>query len=96
MQRLPGAIFQQDNTQPQTARVSHDCLLTVSTLPWPAHPQICLQFSISGIIWVSELGTHEFERTRGAVTANIERNVSRHYTELVCLNARSYRIVHSW
>ncbi|GFT85145.1 uncharacterized protein TNCV_496161 [Trichonephila clavipes] len=39
--------------------------------------------------------SHEFERTRGKVTANIKRNVSRHHTELVCLNDRSYRIVHS-
>ncbi|GFT86468.1 transposable element Tcb1 transposase [Trichonephila clavipes] len=39
--------------------------------------------------------SHEFERTRGKVTANKERNVSRHYTELVCLNAGSYHIVHS-
>ncbi|GFW69792.1 transposable element Tcb1 transposase [Trichonephila clavipes] len=35
---------------------------------------------------------HEFERTTGKVTENMERNVSRHHTELVCLNARSYRI----
>ncbi|GFU76318.1 transposable element Tcb1 transposase [Trichonephila clavipes] len=41
--------------------------------------------------WASQ----EFERTRGKVTANMERNVSRHHTELVCPNARSYRIVHS-
>ncbi|GFV78170.1 transposable element Tcb2 transposase [Trichonephila clavipes] len=36
MQRLPGAIFQQDNARSHTARVSQDCLLTVTTLPWPA------------------------------------------------------------
>ncbi|GFV96805.1 transposable element Tcb2 transposase [Trichonephila clavipes] len=36
MQRLPGAIFQQDNARPHTARVSQDCLRTVTTLPWPA------------------------------------------------------------
>ncbi|GFX39574.1 transposable element Tcb1 transposase [Trichonephila clavipes] len=36
MQRLPGAIFQQDNIWPHTARVSQDCLRTVTTLPWPA------------------------------------------------------------
>ncbi|GFV93512.1 transposable element Tcb1 transposase [Trichonephila clavipes] len=36
MQRLPGAIFQQDNARPHTARVSQDCLCTVTTLPWPA------------------------------------------------------------
>ncbi|GFY19587.1 uncharacterized protein TNCV_4647591 [Trichonephila clavipes] len=36
IQRLPGAIFQQDNTRPHTARVSQDCLHTVTTLSWPA------------------------------------------------------------
>ncbi|GFX51517.1 transposable element Tcb2 transposase [Trichonephila clavipes] len=36
MQRLPGAIFQQDNAQPHTAGVSQDCLHTVTTLPWSA------------------------------------------------------------
>ncbi|GFW01184.1 transposable element Tcb1 transposase [Trichonephila clavipes] len=39
--------------------------------------------------------SHQFERTRGKVTANMKRNVSRHHIELLCLNARSYRIVHS-
>ncbi|GFX87553.1 transposable element Tcb2 transposase [Trichonephila clavipes] len=36
MQRLQGAIFQQDNVQPLTAMVSQDCVGTVTTLPWPA------------------------------------------------------------
>ncbi|GFV73521.1 transposable element Tcb1 transposase [Trichonephila clavipes] len=36
MQRLPGAIFQQDNSRPYTARVSQDYLRTVTTLPWHA------------------------------------------------------------
>ncbi|GFV14941.1 transposable element Tcb2 transposase [Trichonephila clavipes] len=36
MQRLSGAIFQQDNVRPHTARVSHDCIRTVITLPWHA------------------------------------------------------------
>ncbi|GFW99640.1 transposable element Tcb2 transposase [Trichonephila clavipes] len=36
MQRLPGAIFQQGNARPHTARVSQDCLRTVTTFPWPA------------------------------------------------------------
>ncbi|GFS79569.1 uncharacterized protein TNCV_2370651 [Trichonephila clavipes] len=56
---------------------------------------ICLQSSISGIIWDGELGIPRVERIRGKVTANMERNVSRHHTELVRLNARSYRITHS-
>ncbi|GFW08116.1 transposable element Tcb2 transposase [Trichonephila clavipes] len=38
MQRLPGAIFQQDNARPHTPRVSQDCLHTVTTFPWPARP----------------------------------------------------------
>ncbi|GFV37184.1 RNase H domain-containing protein [Trichonephila clavipes] len=42
MQRLPGAIFQQDNAWPHTARVSQDCLRTATTLPWPARsPYLC-------------------------------------------------------
>ncbi|GFU92906.1 transposable element Tcb2 transposase [Trichonephila clavipes] len=36
MQRLPGPIFHQNNAQPHTARLSQDCLCTVTTLPWPA------------------------------------------------------------
>ncbi|GFW94527.1 transposable element Tcb1 transposase [Trichonephila clavipes] len=36
MQRLPLAIFQQDNAQPHTTVVSQDCLCNVSTFPWPA------------------------------------------------------------
>ncbi|GFS84358.1 transposable element Tcb2 transposase [Trichonephila clavipes] len=33
---LPGAIFQQDNARPHTARVSQDFLRHFQTLPWPA------------------------------------------------------------
>ncbi|GFT84842.1 transposable element Tcb2 transposase [Trichonephila clavipes] len=36
MQRLAGAIFQQDNAWPYTERVSQDCLHTVTILPWTA------------------------------------------------------------
>ncbi|GFT97124.1 uncharacterized protein TNCV_3857911 [Trichonephila clavipes] len=75
------------------------CHKTVSTLLLPflglLDSQICLQLSISGIIWDGELGIPKFERTRGKVTSNMERNVSRHHTKLVCINARSYRIEHS-
>ncbi|GFV37899.1 uncharacterized protein TNCV_2663121 [Trichonephila clavipes] len=55
MQRLPGAIFQHDNARPHTTKVSQDCLRTVTTLPLPADPQICLQSSISEIIRDDEL-----------------------------------------
>ncbi|GBM11129.1 Transposable element Tcb2 transposase [Araneus ventricosus] len=33
---LPGAIFQQDNARPHTARVAQDFLSHAQTLPWPA------------------------------------------------------------
>ncbi|GFW89964.1 transposable element Tcb2 transposase [Trichonephila clavipes] len=33
---LPGAIFQQDNARPHTARVAQDILRHFQTLPWPA------------------------------------------------------------
>ncbi|GFY23946.1 transposable element Tcb1 transposase [Trichonephila clavipes] len=36
LQRILGAIFQQDNAQPHTARVSQDFLRTASSLPWPS------------------------------------------------------------
>ncbi|GFV37379.1 transposable element Tc1 transposase [Trichonephila clavipes] len=34
---LPGAIFQQDNARPHTARVAQDFLRHFQTIPWPAH-----------------------------------------------------------
>ncbi|GFX91989.1 hypothetical protein TNCV_5004531 [Trichonephila clavipes] len=34
--RCPGAIFQQDNARPHTARVAQDFLRHFPTLPWPA------------------------------------------------------------
>ncbi|GFW22464.1 transposable element Tcb1 transposase [Trichonephila clavipes] len=36
MQRLLGAIFQQNNAWPHMASVSQDCLPIVTTLPLPA------------------------------------------------------------
>ncbi|GFU04218.1 transposable element Tcb2 transposase [Trichonephila clavipes] len=33
---LPGAIFQQDNARPHTARVAQDFLRHFQTFPWPA------------------------------------------------------------
>ncbi|GFV63152.1 transposable element Tcb2 transposase [Trichonephila clavipes] len=38
---LPGAIFQQDNAGPHTARVAEDFLRHFQTLPWPAHMSLC-------------------------------------------------------
>ncbi|GFV56023.1 transposable element Tcb1 transposase [Trichonephila clavipes] len=73
-------------------RLSPHCYYPSLALPFPRF--------FSNRAYLRSFGTtswasHEFERTRGKVIANMERNVSRHHTELVCLNARSYRIVHS-
>ncbi|GFW67266.1 transposable element Tcb2 transposase [Trichonephila clavipes] len=56
IQRLPGSIFQQDNARPHMARMSQNS--TALLLPFLGLPdsQICLQSSISGIIWDHELG----------------------------------------
>ncbi|GFW83330.1 uncharacterized protein TNCV_2544281 [Trichonephila clavipes] len=94
IQRLPGAIFQQHNARPYTTRVSQDCLRTVTTFffacPIPRFVSNRAYLGSFGTVsWVS----HEFDRTRGKVTSKMERNVSKHHTELVCLNDRSYRIV---
>ncbi|GFW12477.1 transposable element Tcb2 transposase [Trichonephila clavipes] len=35
MQRLPRAIFQQDNARPHTTQASQESLRTLNTLPWP-------------------------------------------------------------
>ncbi|GFU98363.1 transposable element Tcb1 transposase [Trichonephila clavipes] len=95
MQRLRGTIFQQGNAQPHTARVSRDCLPTVTILLFCYFPHPIPRFVSNRAYLGSSWVFHEIERTRGNVTANMERNVSRHLTELVCLNTRSDRIVHS-
>ncbi|GFV88243.1 uncharacterized protein TNCV_4542891 [Trichonephila clavipes] len=70
--------------------MSQDCLRTVTTLPLVVSNRAYLR-----LFGTTSWASHEFERTIGKVTANTERNVSRHHTELVGINARSYRIVHS-
>ncbi|GFT76825.1 uncharacterized protein TNCV_1419531 [Trichonephila clavipes] len=73
------------------------CHKTVSTLLLPFLGLPDTRF-VSNQAYLVSVGiasweSHESERTRGKVTANLERNVSRHHTELVCLNARSHRIM---
>ncbi|GFY09660.1 uncharacterized protein TNCV_381551 [Trichonephila clavipes] len=97
IQRLLGAIFLQDNYRPHTTRVSQDWLRTVTTIPWPSRYLSNRAYlgSFGTVIWAF----HEFEQTRGKVTANMERNVSRHHTELVKQDiSSSWRqaSVHEW
>ncbi|GFT28305.1 uncharacterized protein TNCV_646251 [Trichonephila clavipes] len=88
-------IFLHDNARSHTARVSQDCFRNVTTFLWHARSP---DLSPIKHIYLEYFGTmswasHELERTRGKVTANMNRNVSRHHTELLFLNARSYHIV---
>ncbi|GFX98889.1 uncharacterized protein TNCV_1504651 [Trichonephila clavipes] len=90
-----GSQGQQNNVRPPTARVSQDCLhCYYPSLAFPI-PRFVSNRAYLGSFGMASWASLEFERTRGKVTANMERNVSRHHTELVCLNAQSYRIVHS-
>ncbi|GFU57934.1 HTH_Tnp_Tc3_2 domain-containing protein [Trichonephila clavipes] len=45
----PGAIYQQDNARPHTARLSQQCLQGYDVLPWPARsPDLLPMGSMSG------------------------------------------------
>ncbi|GFS70467.1 uncharacterized protein TNCV_2305491 [Trichonephila clavipes] len=94
MQRFPGAIFQLDNAWPHTARVSHNCLALLLTFLGLYVPKFVSNQAYMELFGMVSWVFHEFERTRGKVKANMERNVSIHHTELVCLKVRSYRIEH--
>ncbi|GFV41617.1 transposable element Tcb1 transposase [Trichonephila clavipes] len=73
-----------------------DCPRIVTILPWACPiPRFVSNRAYLGSFGMASWAFHEFELTRSKVTANMERNVSRHHTELVCLNARSHHIMHS-
>ncbi|GFX84090.1 transposable element Tcb1 transposase [Trichonephila clavipes] len=96
MQRLLGAIFSTrhcsaSHCKAVTRRSSH-CYYPSLACPIP---RFVSNRAYLGSFGMAIRAYHEFERTRGKVTANMERNVSRHHTELVCINAQSYHIVHS-
>ncbi|GFW55049.1 transposable element Tcb2 transposase [Trichonephila clavipes] len=95
MQRLPGAIFQTDNAQPNTARVSQDCFRTVNLLTWPAR---FLYLSPIEHIWDHLERRVGYPMSLNELEAKLQQIwneiFSRHHTKLVCLNAWSYRTVH--
>ncbi|GFT07841.1 transposable element Tcb2 transposase [Trichonephila clavipes] len=95
MQRLPGAIFLQDNARPHMARVSQDCPLIVTTLPWPSRSP---DLSLIKLIWDHlgrRVGHPPSLNKLEQCYSKYHLKISRHHTELVGLNARSYSIVHS-
>ncbi|GFT05127.1 transposable element Tcb1 transposase [Trichonephila clavipes] len=92
MQRLPGAIFQQDNAQPHTARVSQDCLCPITTLPWPFRSP---DLSAIEHIWdhfgrrVSR-ASHEFERLWNEMSQDSIQNLYASMLDCIssCIRAR--------
>ncbi|GFW41424.1 transposable element Tcb1 transposase [Trichonephila clavipes] len=93
-QHLPGAIFQQCSASygKGFARLSPHCYYPFLTC---SIPRFVLNRAYLGSLGTASWASHEFERTRGKVAANMEQNSAVHHTELVCLNALSYRIVYS-
>ncbi|GFV49654.1 transposable element Tcb2 transposase [Trichonephila clavipes] len=78
MQWLHGAIFQQDNARPHTARVSKDYLRIVTTLPWPARS---LNLSPIGHIW-----DHLGRRVGHPTSLNeLEKQHDKHKRPVTCL-----------
>ncbi|GFX48407.1 uncharacterized protein TNCV_4614031 [Trichonephila clavipes] len=86
-----------NKTMPGLTR--QECHKTVSALLLSflglPDPRFVSERAYLGSFGMASWASHEFERTRGKVTANMERYVSRHHSELVSLNARSYHIAHS-
>ncbi|GFV42722.1 transposable element Tcb1 transposase [Trichonephila clavipes] len=93
LQRLPGAIFLQDNAHGKgVTRPYQHCYYSFLACLIPRF--VSNRAYLGSFVMVS-WASHEFERTRGKVTANMERNFSRHHTALVFFNPQLYHIVHS-
>ncbi|GFU75528.1 uncharacterized protein TNCV_2862441 [Trichonephila clavipes] len=86
-----------NNARHHTARVSQDCLRTVTALPWPArYPDLSP---------VEPIGDHLGRRVGHPTCLNEldvrlqqiwnEMSQAKHHTDVVCINAQLYRIVHS-
>ncbi|GFX74537.1 DDE_3 domain-containing protein [Trichonephila clavipes] len=68
----PGAIYQQDNARPHTARLSQQCLQGYDVLPWPARSP-----DLSPIEHVCDALGRQLKPSRdtGELTAQMQRDV---------------------
>ncbi|GFW20816.1 transposable element Tcb1 transposase [Trichonephila clavipes] len=65
-------------------RLSPHCYYSSLACPFP---RVLSNRAYLRSFWMASWESHEFERTGDKVTANMERNISGHHTEIVCLNA---------
>ncbi|GFV29812.1 uncharacterized protein TNCV_1926371 [Trichonephila clavipes] len=65
----PGAIYQQDNARPHTARISQQCLQGYDVLPWPARSP---DLSPIEHVWTRWEGNCS-RRDTGELTAQMQR-----------------------
>ncbi|GFW55825.1 transposable element Tcb2 transposase [Trichonephila clavipes] len=66
----PGAIYQQDNARPHTARLSQQCLQGYDVLPWPARSP---DLSPRELVWDALGRQLQPSRDTGELTAQMQR-----------------------
>ncbi|GFX08627.1 uncharacterized protein TNCV_4171261 [Trichonephila clavipes] len=66
----PGAIYQQDNARPHTARLSQQCLQGYDVLPWPARSP---DLSLIDHVWDALGRQLQPSQDTGELTAQMQR-----------------------
>ncbi|GFW92554.1 uncharacterized protein TNCV_518711 [Trichonephila clavipes] len=70
-----GAIYQQDNNRPHTARLSQQCLQGYDVLPWPARSPDLFFFSPIEHVWGALGRQLQPSRDTGELTAQMQKRL---------------------